>query len=126
MRTEEYFVMDQHRRIHALLFDVEHFGGQPSRGTIRLIAWFDDRGESRFCRHAHPEKTLLDAEAGHVIVHRRRTHYRVRRVKPYRTSECKDETQYRWRRSVAQFNLNWLLEGEKTGDGTVPDGLFRQ
>ncbi len=24
---------------------------------------------------------------------------------------------------VARFNLSWMLEGELTGDGTLPDGI---
>jgi len=35
------------------------------------------------------------------------------------------DRQYRARsqreNGIARFNLSWLLEGEKTGDGTVPD-----
>jgi sialidase-1 len=27
--------------------------------------------------------------------------------------------------SVARFNLSWLLEGEETGDGAMPDWLRR-
>ena len=82
--------------IHALMFEVE-----ASSATF-LIAWLDDDGNSRTCHHAHPSKTLLDAEVGHVIVHKRRP-YRVVRVKPYRTSECRDETQYPWVTSGKEY-----------------------
>jgi sialidase-1 len=27
---------------------------------------------------------------------------------------------------VARFNLAWLLDGEPTGDGEIPDGVHRQ
>ena len=79
-------------RIHAILFQID----APSDKFI--IAWLDDDGKGRWCQHAHPSKTLLDVEPGHVIVHKR-TQYVVRRVKPYRTSECLDDSQYPWVRS---------------------------
>ena len=78
--------------IHAIMFEVE---GRTTSSATFLIAWLDDDGNSLTCHHAQPNKTLLDAEVGHVIVHKRRQ-YRVVRVKPYRTSECQDETRYPW------------------------------
>jgi hypothetical protein len=79
-------------QIHALLFDLE------CPATKQLIAWIDQHGNGKYTQHAHPSKTLLDVEPGHVIVHKR-TQYVVRRIKPYRTSECLDDSQYPWVRS---------------------------
>ena len=79
-------------QIYALLFEIED---ESAAGTKCLIAWLDATGNGRWCHHAHPTKTLLDVEPGHVIVHKRTPH-QVRRVKPYRTSECRDESQYPW------------------------------
>ena len=76
-------------RIHALLFDLEC----PPPASRRLIAWIDEYGSGKHTQHAHPSKTLLDVEPGHVIVHRRRQ-YVVTGVKPYRTSLCKGEQSY--------------------------------
>lgn len=81
-------------RIYALLFDLEG----PPQGSQQLIAWIDEYGCGAFSHHAHPNKTLLDVEPGHVIVHRRRQ-YVVSRVKPYRTSECCEVRRYPWVRS---------------------------
>ena len=79
-------------QIHALLFDLE------CAASKQLIAWIDQHGNGKYTQHAHPSKTLLDVEPGHVIVHKR-TQYVVRRIKPYRTSECLDDSQYPWVRS---------------------------
>jgi hypothetical protein len=43
----------------------------------------------------------MDAEAGDVLVHKR-TPYRVRAVKIYRSSLCRDETQHEWCESVRE------------------------
>ena len=76
-------------QIHALIFDLEC----PPPASKQLIAWIDQHGNGKYTQHAHPSKMLLDVEAGHVIVHRRQQ-YAVTGVRPYRASQCKDETQY--------------------------------
>ena len=82
--------------IHALLFELVS-----PPGTY-LIAWPDENGHGRWCRHSHPDKTLLDVEPGHRIVHGWKV-YEVARVKPYRTSECREETRYPWVRSGREY-----------------------
>ena len=83
-------------QIDALMFELD----EPDADSTRyLIAWLDEQGNGEFCCHAHPSKTLLDVEPGHTVVHKKRTQFLVRRVKPYRTSECHDESQYPWVRS---------------------------
>ncbi len=77
-------------QITALQFEL---AGGPC--TRYLIAWLDENGDGRWCRHAHPDKSLLDVEPGDVIVHKR-TQYTVLRVRPYRTNECRDESAYAW------------------------------
>jgi hypothetical protein len=76
-------------QIHALIFDLEC---QPP-ASMQLIAWIDQHGNGKYTQHAHPNKTLLDVEAGHVIVHRRHQ-YVVTGVRPYRSSPCKDEARF--------------------------------
>ena len=78
------------RKILALLFEVI-----AESGDIRsLIAWLDETGNSRFLYPVHPERTLLDVTAGDALIYKREIRLVVRRLKPWRTSECKDETAY--------------------------------
>ena len=88
--------------IYALLFEV----APPSKtGSMSLIAWLDAHGNGRYCHHAHPNKTLLDVEPGHTVIHQRKQ-FRVLRVKPYRTKECRDEAQYPWVQSGRDYVEN--------------------
>jgi hypothetical protein len=47
--------------------------------TVAIDAWLDEYGKGQ---PAHTSRSLLDVQAGDLVVHRWR-------VKPYRTSECK-------------------------------------
>ncbi|GAB5440757.1 MAG: hypothetical protein Fues2KO_11060 [Fuerstiella sp.] len=58
-----------------------------------LIAWLDRHGNGKHLWPYHPNKTLLDVRAGDIVIFRREQ-FRVLRLKPYRTSEAKDESQY--------------------------------
>ena len=81
-------------QIYAMMFQVEN---DQTTGTTYLIAWIDDNGYSKTCYHSHPNKTLLDVEPGHIIIHnKQKTRYQVVGLKPFRTSECRDETAYEW------------------------------
>ncbi len=60
---------------------------------VELIAWIQSDGNGRYLVPAHPSRTLLEMKAGDVVIFKRKPHD-VRRVKPWRTSECKDDTQY--------------------------------
>ena len=55
-------------KIHARIFDL----GCPPPASRQLIAWIDQHGNGKHTQHVHPSKTLLDVEAGHVIIHRRK------------------------------------------------------
>ena len=64
-------------------------------GTIwTLVAWLDQCGKSKFLYPAHPGRTLLDVTAGDLLIFKRQIRLVVRRLKPWRTSECRDETAY--------------------------------
>jgi hypothetical protein len=47
-----------------------------------LVVLPDQNGNGRLCHHAHPDRTMLDAEAGDVLVHKR-TPYRMLAVQPF-------------------------------------------
>lgn len=85
-------------KIHALMFDLE----SPPPPSRQLVAWLNEDGDGLATRHAHPDKTLLDARAGDVIVHQRKQ-YVVSAVKPYRTSLCRDESQYPFVKNGREF-----------------------
>ena len=74
-----------------MLFELETVDG----GLIELIIWPDANGNGTDTSPAHPDRTLMDVGAGDVIIHHR-TAYDVRRVKPYRATDCRDETEYPW------------------------------
>ncbi len=83
-------------KIHAMMFQVEN---EATNCDTFLIAWLDENGYSQTCYHSHPNKTVLDIEPDHIIIHnhkKNRTRYRVVAKRPFRTSECKDETAYEW------------------------------
>jgi hypothetical protein len=79
------------RRILALLFELEDDDGK----IWLLIACLDQYGNSKFLYPMHPDKTLLDVSAGDPLTFKGKVRLTVRRLKPYRTSECKDENAYR-------------------------------
>ena len=68
--------------------------------SLQLVARLD--GDRRYTKHAHPDKTLLDAKAGDVVVNQRKQ-YGVTAIKPYRTSLCRDESQYPFVTSGREF-----------------------
>ena len=61
---------------------------------VLLIAWLDASGNSRFLVPVHPCKTLLDVRVGDMLTFQRKEHFVIRRLKPWRTTECRDETEY--------------------------------
>ena len=77
------------RKIHALKFELE-----ADTGIVELIAWLEKDGNGKHLLPAHPDKCLLDMPAGDVVTFQRRQTMTVKRLKPWRTSECKDDTQY--------------------------------
>ncbi len=80
------------RRILALMFELRARNGS----TESLIAWVDRLGDGKYLKHTHPDRSLLDAKAGDRVVFRGQDVFTVLKVKPWRTTECKDETQYHW------------------------------
>ena len=87
-------------QIHALYFHVQPLSAPDDRDVF-LVVWPERDGNGRWCHHAHPDHTVMDAEFGDVLVHKR-TAYRVRAVKVYRSSLCRDETQHDWCGSVRE------------------------
>ena len=78
------------RKILALQFDVE-----AEDGSMKLlIAWPDASGNGKLLVPAHPGKTLMDIKAGDVLIFNRKERFVVKRLKPYRTSEGKNDTEY--------------------------------
>jgi hypothetical protein len=91
----------------------------------QLIDWIDLHGNGKYTQHAHPSKTLLDVEPGHVIVHKR-TQYVGRRIKPYRTSESLDDSQYPWRLLRAGVS-RWVAWGRcRLGRRRLPAEQFKE
>ena len=76
-------------KILALKFELE-----TDSGSLELIAWIENDGNGKYLVPAHPSKTLLDMTAGDVVIWNRQQ-FTVKRLKPWRTTECKDDTQYR-------------------------------
>jgi len=60
---------------------------RPSSGADTFpVVRPDQDGNGRWCHHSHPDSTVLDAEAGDVLVHKR-TAYRVVAVQRYRNDQ---------------------------------------
>ena len=73
------------RKILALTFELEAESDN---------AWLDEHGNGKYLLPAHPDHCLLDVRAGDRVTFKRKQVLTVRGIKPFRTSECKDETQY--------------------------------
>ena len=82
-------------KIHALQFHVERVDA-PTDDTVFLIVWPEESGNGRYCHHSHPDKTVMDAKAGDVLVHKKRVRYRIKAVKVFRSSLCLDDTAHEW------------------------------
>jgi len=89
------------RKIYALKFELE-----ADTGIVELIAWIDQHGQSKYLEATHPDKTLMDMRAGDVVTFKRKQTMTVKRLKPWRTNECKDDTQY----SEVESGAAWEAE----------------
>ena len=87
------------RRCLAAMFELED---QHGRRRL-LIAWIRDDGNGEFLLPAHPDRTLRDVSAGDVVIFNRQESLRVRRLKPYRTTECKDDQDYQEIGSIQEW-----------------------
>ena len=62
---------------------------------LLVVVWPLEDRNGKWTHNAHPDRTVMDAKAGDVLV-QNRTPYRVRAVKVYRSSLCRDETVHPW------------------------------
>ena len=92
------------KKLLALMFDLRAENGNV--GT--LIAWLNESGQATHLKHSHPQRSLLEARAGDRLVFRNRHVVTVLRIKPWRTTECRDETQYDWIKS----GMDWERDME--------------
>ena len=72
--------------------------------TRSLIVQIGADGNGRWTVPAHPDHTIVDVKAGHVLVHRRQPH-KVISVRPYRTSLCREGY------GVVESGRDWLAGG---------------
>lgn len=77
------------RKILALKFEL-----QSNLGTVDVIAWVDEHGRGKFLEAVKPELTLMTVKAGDTVRHNGTDFYMVKRLKPWRTSEAKDDSDY--------------------------------
>ena len=54
-----------------LYFRIQPLTGPQSSAGMFLVVWPEPDGNGRWCHHAHPDRTVLDAQAGDVLVHKR-------------------------------------------------------
>lgn len=87
------------RKILALLFDLKSTQGK----TAQLIAWPDATGNGEFLRAEDPARNLLQMRTGDSVIFKDRYRLTVVRVKPWRTTECRDDTAYDWVESGATW-----------------------
>lgn len=66
----------------SLYFHIEPLNRPPSPAGTFLVVWPEADGNGKWCHHSHPDRTVLDAVAGDILVHKR-TPYRVVAVQPY-------------------------------------------
>jgi hypothetical protein len=95
--------MPPHRKILALLFELETDDGK----IVLLIAWLDAYSNSKYLVPTHPDKNLLDVGPGDMLTFKRRDSFIIKRLKPWRTTECKDDTQYR----EVSCGRDWEMDG---------------
>jgi len=67
--------------MHPLYFQIEPLTG-PQSANMYLVVWPESGGNGRWCHHSHPDRTVLDAQSGDVLVHKRRQ-YRMQRVQRF-------------------------------------------
>ncbi len=82
--------LNPRRRILALKFQLEATDGK----ILELIAWLEPDGNGKHLYPAHPDRTLMDVKAGDMLIFKRKDQLTIKRLKPWRTRECKDDTQY--------------------------------
>ena len=70
---------------HPLYFRIEPVTGPQLSAGMFLVVWPEENGNGRWCHNAHPDRTVVDAEAGDVLIHRRRQ-YRMLAVQ--RFNDC--------------------------------------
>lgn len=81
---------DPRRKILALKFELESDSG----GIVELIAWLGEYGNVKYLYPAHPDRCLMEMNDGDMVIFKRKDQLTIRRLKPWRTCESKDDTQY--------------------------------
>jgi hypothetical protein len=77
------------RKILALKFQLES-----NSGIVELIAWILEDGNGKFLKPVKADRTLMDVRKGDTVCFNGEMYYRVRRLKPWRASDCKAEQDY--------------------------------
>ena len=55
-----------------LYFEIAPLDRPPSEAGMFIVCWPLENGDGRYLQNAHPDKCILDSEAGDVLVHRQR------------------------------------------------------
>ena len=68
--------------IRSLYFRIEPVNRPHPATNMFLVVWPEVDGNGSWCHHAHPDRTVLDAQVGDVLVHKRRR-YRMLAVRRF-------------------------------------------
>lgn len=55
-----------------LYFRIQPLTGPQTSAGMYLVVWPESDGNGRWCHNARPERAVVDAQAGDVLVHKRR------------------------------------------------------
>ena len=57
--------------MHPLYFRIGPLNGPQSTAGMYLVVWPEADGNGKWCHNAHPDRMVLDAQAGDVLIHKR-------------------------------------------------------
>ena len=67
-----------------LYFRIEPLDSPAPAAGMFIICWPEENGDGRYLHNAHPDRRVIDSEAGDMLVHRhRQERYRVLAVQKF-------------------------------------------
>ena len=70
--------------MHTLYFRIEPLDGPLPGAGMFVVVWPEENGDGKYLHNAHPDRRVIDSQAGDILVHReKRQRYRMVAVQKF-------------------------------------------